>query len=80
MNKTFAQSTGAVEYTDCTSADGKTPLPNESPGCDTKQSDDEGQINAGDLGNAEYPFIAIAPRFTLARSGSTLQGSYIWVK
>ena len=23
------------------------------------------------LGNAEYPFIAIAPRSTLARSGST---------
>ena len=28
---------------------------------DTKQS------NAGALGNAEYPFIAIAPRFTLAQ-------------
>ena len=26
---------------------------------------------AGALGNAEYPFIAIAPRSTLARSGST---------
>ena len=27
--------------------------------------------NAGALGNAEYPFIAIAPRSTLARCGST---------
>ena len=27
--------------------------------------------NAGALGNAEYPFIAIAPRSTLAQSGST---------
>ena len=27
--------------------------------------------NAGALGNAEYPFVAIAPRSTLARRGST---------
>ena len=27
--------------------------------------------NAGALGNVEYPFIAIAPRSTLARRGST---------
>ena len=31
--------------------------------------------NAGALGNAEYPFIAIAPRSTLAQNGSTWQGS-----
>ena len=36
----FAQSAGAVEYTDCTSAEGKTP-PNGCPGYDTKQSDGE---------------------------------------
>ena len=30
-----------------------------------------GTINAGAMRNAEYPFIAIAPRSTLARSGST---------
>ena len=29
--------------------------------------------NAGDLGDAEYPFIAIATRSTLVRS-------YLWVK
>ena len=34
-----AQSAGAVEYTDCTSAEGKTPILNECPGYDTKQSD-----------------------------------------
>ena len=36
----FAQSAGPVEYTDCTSAEGKTPT-NEYPGYDTKQSDGE---------------------------------------
>ena len=38
-----AQSAGAVEYTDCTSAEGQdpTPHPNECPGYDTKQSDGE---------------------------------------
>ena len=30
-----------------------------------------GSCNAETLGNKEYPFIAIAPRFTLAQSGST---------
>ena len=33
-----------------------------------------GPSGAGALGNAEYSFIAIAPRFTLARSGSTRYG------
>ncbi len=60
----IAQSAGAVEYTDCTSAEGQDP-PNECPGYDTKQSD------GGALGNTELPFIAIASRSTLARSGST---------
>ena len=41
----------AVEYTNCS----------ECPGYDTKQSD------AGALGNAEHPFIAIAPKSTLSR-------------
>ena len=46
-NKTFltltlciAQSAGAVEYTDCSSAEGKTPTTNYYPAYDTKQSDD----------------------------------------
>ena len=54
----MTHATGAVEYIDCISA-------KECPGYDTKQSD------AGALGNVEYPFIAITPRSTLARSGST---------
>ena len=36
----FAQLAGAVEYTDCTSAEGLPPS-NEYPGYDTKQSDGE---------------------------------------
>ena len=36
----FAQSAGAVEYTDCTSADGLD-SPNGCPAYDTKQSDSE---------------------------------------
>ena len=56
----LAQSAGATEYTDYFSAEGKKlPAPNECPECDTKQSE------------SEYPFIAIAPRSTLVRSGST---------
>ncbi len=37
----IAQSAGAVEYTDCFSAEGKTPPPNGCPVYDTKQSDGE---------------------------------------
>ena len=33
-----------------------------------------GSSNVGDLGNVEYPFIAIAPRSTLAQSGSIWYG------
>ena len=31
-------------------------------------------LNAGTLGNSEYPDIAIAPRFTLSYFGSTRKG------
>ena len=37
----FAKSAGAVEYTDCTSAEVLDPTPNECPGYNTKQSDGE---------------------------------------
>ena len=47
---------------------GKTPT-NECPNYDTRQSD--GEVLALDLGNMEYPFIAFAPRPTLARNGNT---------
>ena len=45
--------------------------PNECPGYDTKQFWWWGSSVAGALGNAEHPFIAIAPKSTLTRRGST---------
>ena len=60
----IAQLAGAVEYSDCTAAEGY-PM----SVLDMKLWWSSG--NAGDLGNAEHPFIAIAPRSTLARRGST---------
>ena len=47
--------------------------PHECPGYDTEQSDGEVPVisQVHSLGNVEYPFTAIAPRSTLARSGST---------
>ena len=41
INKMFAQSAGAVEYTDCPSAEAVRPPPNECLEYDTKQSDGE---------------------------------------
>ena len=64
----MAQSAGAVEYTDEISEE-VLDFPYGCPGYDTKQS-----RNAGALVNAECPFVAIASRSTLARSGSIWQG------
>ena len=55
----LAQSAAAGEYTDCISAQ-------TIWWC--------GSSNTGALGNAEYPLIATAFRFTLARSGNTWKG------
>ena len=66
----MAQSAGAVEYTDCFSAEGKH-SPNECPGYDTKQSDGATTVMLEILENAEYSFIAIAARSIMARDGST---------
>ena len=41
LNLCVVQLAGAVEYTDCKSADGLAPPPNECPGYETKQSDAE---------------------------------------
>ena len=61
----MAQSAGPIEYTDYISAEGdKTPLMSFLK-YDSKQYD------AGGLGNAEYPFIAITPRSTLAWTGNS---------
>ena len=66
----MAHLAGAVEYTDFISAE-KLDSPNECPGYDTKQSDCETPIMLEFSGMRRTPFIAIALRFTLARSGST---------
>ena len=64
---------GAVEYTSYFSTERQDPQPdtNEFPGYDIKQSGSEVLVKIGALGNAEYLFIAIAPRSTVARIGST---------
>ena len=61
-----AQLVGAVEYTDSISA----LKPNECPAYDTKQSVGDTPFQSWSLENIEYPFLAIATKFTLARSGS----------
>ena len=40
FKESIAQSAGAVEYTDCTTAE-VSDSPNECPGCDTEHSDGE---------------------------------------
>ena len=65
----LVQSVGAVEYTNCFSAEGWDPT-NECPVYDTKQSHREIPSNAGALGNTEYLFSAIVPSSTLAQIGS----------
>ena len=66
----FAQSAGAVEYTNCTSAEESNPC-NECLGYDSKQSVSEVPEMQGLWGSAEHLFITIAPRSTLAWNGST---------
>ena len=63
-----AQSAGAVEYIDYTSAEGLHLPPTSVQDMTLNKF---GSSNARALGNTEHPFIAIAPRSTLARRGST---------
>ena len=56
----------------CVSEERWEPSPNDCPGHDTNWW--WGFSNAGVLGNVEYPFIAIAPKPTLAWCGSTWYG------
>ena len=60
-----AQSAGAVEYTDCFSAEGwgwgVRPLPNECPGYDTKQSDGEAPVMLKLLGMQSTPSLLLLP-------------------
>ena len=70
----FTQSAEGVEYTRCPRQQRSKTSPNECPKYDTKQSDGEVSEMLELLGYAEYPFIAITRRSTLARSSSTWLG------
>ena len=67
----IGQLAGAVEYPNCTSAEGLEPS-NDCPGYHAKESDGDVPVMLELWGNGEHAFIAIALRFTLARSGSNL--------
>ncbi len=56
----IAQSAGAVEYTDRTSAEGRDP-PNECPRCDTKQSDGEAPVMLELCGMQSTPSLPSLP-------------------
>ena len=56
----FAQLAGAVEYTDCTSAEGEDPT-NECPGYDTQQSDGEVPGILGLWGIWSTPSLPLLP-------------------
>ena len=71
--KLLGQSAGAVEYTNYISAEEQN-SPIECPRYDTEQSDSEASVMQELWEKAENPFVAIAPRSTLARSGSTWWG------
>ena len=56
-----AQSAGAVEYNDCTSTEGLDPTPNECPGYDSKQSDEEVPVILGLRGMWSTPSLPWFP-------------------
>ena len=68
----LALSAGAVEYTECISAEVRPPP--MSVLYLTLNHLMISSSNAGALGNEEYLFITIAPRFTLAQNGSNWKG------
>ena len=59
--KKIAQLAGAVEYTDCTSAEGQDPHPNECPGYDTKQFDGEVPVMQQLWGMRNTPLLPSLP-------------------
>ena len=67
----YIYSTEPVEYTDCIWAKEEDNPTLEYRGYDIKESDTEIPVLLELWGNAEYPFIAIAPTSNLIRSGST---------
>ena len=66
---TVIQLAGAVEYTNCSSAKGTTPT-NECPAYDIKLHLIV-RFQSSNLRHVEYLFIAISPKSTLTRRGST---------
>ena len=58
LNNLIAQSAGAVEYTDCTSAEG---VRNQCPEYDTKQSDGEVPVMLGPWGIRSTPSLPLLP-------------------
>ena len=58
--KSFAQSAGGVEYTDCPSAEGVR-LSNKYPGDDTKQSDGEVPVMLELWGMQSTPSLPLLP-------------------
>ena len=52
---------GAIEYTDCTSAEGVRPPPNECPVYDTKQSDGEVSAMLEFWGMPSTPSLPLLP-------------------
>ena len=61
-----ALSTGAVEYADCTTTEGKPPRQMKVLNWIWSWG-----FRLETLGNMEYPFILITPRFTLVRTGAS---------
>ena len=57
----LAQLAGAVEYTDCTSAEGVSPPPSECPRYDTEQSDSEVPVMLGLWGMRSTPSLPLLP-------------------
>ena len=66
----MTQSAGTAKYTDCISEEGLD-SPKECPGYESTQTDGEVPVMLDLRGMQSIPFITIAPRSTLARSGST---------
>ena len=63
LSSPVAKSAGAVEYTDCFTAEGQDPppAPNESPGYDTKQFDGEVPVMLELWGMWSTPSLPLLP-------------------
>ena len=73
-----AQSAGVVEYTDSTPAEGKD-LPNECPGCDTKQSDGDVPVMLELWGMRSAPSSPLLPVPLWLRMVAPDKGPIYWL-